>query len=121
MLLQSTLGLEFDLDRNEILLRDPQLPSFLEQVTLKNLRIGAIQRRHRVASGRHDGVAAGPAQRRAGQGRDRAFAGRVMSADNAATGGLFYDSDGTGAVAAIQLATLSKNLALTFTSFDAIA
>ena len=44
-----------------------------------------------------------------------------MSADNAATGGLFYDSDGTGAAAAIQFATLSKNLALTFTSFDAIA
>jgi hypothetical protein len=42
-----------------------------------------------------------------------------MSADNAATGGLFYD--GTGAAAAIQFATLSKNLALTFTSFDAIA
>ena len=42
MLLQSTLGLEFDLDRNEILLRDPQLPSFLEHVTLKNLRIGAF-------------------------------------------------------------------------------
>ena len=42
MLLQSTLGLEFDLDRNEILLRDPQLPSFLEHVTLKSLRIGAF-------------------------------------------------------------------------------
>ena len=40
MLLQSTLGLEFDLDRNEILLRDPQLPSFLDEVTLRNLRLG---------------------------------------------------------------------------------
>jgi glycogen debranching enzyme len=41
LLLQSSLGLEFDLDRNEILLRKPQLPSFLQEVTLRNLRLGA--------------------------------------------------------------------------------
>ena len=40
LLLQSCLGLEFNPDRNEILLRKPQLPSFLEQVTLRNLRLG---------------------------------------------------------------------------------
>ena len=41
LLLQSSLGLEFDLDRNEILLRKPQLPSFLQEITLRNLRLGA--------------------------------------------------------------------------------
>jgi glycogen debranching enzyme len=41
LLLQSSLGLEFDLDRNEILLRKPQLPPFLQEVTLRNLRLGA--------------------------------------------------------------------------------
>ena len=40
MLLQSSLGLEFDQDRNEILLREPRLPAFLEEVTLRNLRLG---------------------------------------------------------------------------------
>ena len=40
MLLQSCLGLEFNPDRNEILLRRPRLPPFLDQVTLCNLRLG---------------------------------------------------------------------------------
>ena len=40
LLLQSSLGLEFDPDRNEILLRKPRLPPFLEEVTLCNLRLG---------------------------------------------------------------------------------
>ena len=40
MLLQSSLGLEFDQERNEILLRQPRLPAFLEEVTLRNLRLG---------------------------------------------------------------------------------
>jgi glycogen debranching enzyme len=40
LLLQSALGLEFNPDRNEILLRKPQLPAFLDQVTLSNLRLG---------------------------------------------------------------------------------
>ena len=40
LLLQSSLGLEFDPDRNEILLRKPRLPPFLEEVTLRNLRLG---------------------------------------------------------------------------------
>jgi glycogen debranching enzyme len=40
LLLQASLGLEFDLDRNEILLRNPQLPPFVEHLTLKNLRLG---------------------------------------------------------------------------------
>ena len=40
LLLRSSLGLEFNPDRNEILLRNPRLPSFLEEVTLRNLRLG---------------------------------------------------------------------------------
>lgn len=40
LLLQSSLGLEFDPDRNEILLRNPRLPQFLGEVTLRNLRLG---------------------------------------------------------------------------------
>jgi Ca2+-binding RTX toxin-like protein len=36
---------------------------------------------------------------------------------NSSTGGLFYDADGTGSIAAIQFATLSKNLTLTATDF----
>jgi glycogen debranching enzyme len=40
LLLQSSLGLEFNSDCNEILLRKPRLPSFLDEVTLCNLRLG---------------------------------------------------------------------------------
>jgi glycogen debranching enzyme len=40
LLLQSSLGLEFNPDQNEILLRKPRLPPFLEEVTLRNLRLG---------------------------------------------------------------------------------
>jgi glycogen debranching enzyme len=40
LLLQSSLGLEFNRDNNEILLRKPQLPSFLDEVSLHNLRLG---------------------------------------------------------------------------------
>jgi glycogen debranching enzyme len=40
LLLQSSLGFEFDSDCNEILLRNPRLPTFLEEVTLRNLCLG---------------------------------------------------------------------------------
>ena len=40
LLLQSSLGLEVNPDRHEILLHKPQLPSFLDEVTLHNLHIG---------------------------------------------------------------------------------
>ena len=40
MLLQAALGLEFDPDGNEILLRSPRLPAFLDEVTLRHLRLG---------------------------------------------------------------------------------
>jgi glycogen debranching enzyme len=40
LLLQASLGLEFDPEHNEILLQNPRLPHFLEEVTLRNLRLG---------------------------------------------------------------------------------
>jgi glycogen debranching enzyme len=39
-LIQASLGLEFDPDANEIRLRNPRLPAFLDEVFLKNLRLG---------------------------------------------------------------------------------
>jgi glycogen debranching enzyme len=41
LMVQASLGLEFDLERNEIVLRNPELPTFLETVTLTNLQINA--------------------------------------------------------------------------------
>ena len=51
LLLQASLGLEFDHERREIRLRDPSLPSFLETVLLRNLQLGdasadVVVRRH---------------------------------------------------------------------------
>jgi glycogen debranching enzyme len=39
-LLEAALGLEFDVERNEIRLRNPRLPAFLNEVTLRDLRLG---------------------------------------------------------------------------------
>jgi glycogen debranching enzyme len=39
-LLQASLGLEFEPAENEIRLRNPRLPSFLDEVILRNLRLG---------------------------------------------------------------------------------
>jgi glycogen debranching enzyme len=39
-LIEAALGLEFDPRRSEIRLRDPHLPPFLDNVTLRNLRLG---------------------------------------------------------------------------------
>jgi glycogen debranching enzyme len=39
-LLRACLGLEFNPDRNQILLHKPRLPPFLNEVTLRNLRLG---------------------------------------------------------------------------------
>lgn len=40
-LLEAALGLEFDTARGEIRLRDPHLPEFLNEVVLRDLRLGA--------------------------------------------------------------------------------
>ncbi|WP_407176048.1 glycogen debranching N-terminal domain-containing protein [Bradyrhizobium sp. STM 3562] len=39
-LLEAALGIEFDVDRNEIRLRNPRLPAFLNEVILRELRLG---------------------------------------------------------------------------------
>ena len=39
-LLEASLGLEFDVSRREIRLRDPRLPAFLNEVVLRDLRLG---------------------------------------------------------------------------------
>jgi glycogen debranching enzyme len=53
-LLEAALGLEFDPSKGEIRLRNPRLPSFLDEVTLRNLRLDSSSvdlrvRRHRDA------------------------------------------------------------------------
>jgi glycogen debranching enzyme len=40
-LLEAALGLEFDAGRGEIRLRNPRLPPFLHEVTLRELRLGS--------------------------------------------------------------------------------
>jgi glycogen debranching enzyme len=40
-LLEASLGLEFDPFANEIRLRNPRLPTFLDEVTLRNLQLNA--------------------------------------------------------------------------------
>jgi hypothetical protein len=40
-LLQSCLGLDFDPGAQEICFNEPQLPTFLDEVTLRHLLIGA--------------------------------------------------------------------------------
>jgi glycogen debranching enzyme len=55
-LLEASLGLEFDTGANEIRLRNPRLPAFLDEVVLRNLRLGQssidlkISRRDEVAA-----------------------------------------------------------------------
>jgi glycogen debranching enzyme len=53
-LLEASLGLEFDSPNDEIRLRNPRLPSFLDEVTLRNLRLNRSSvdlrvRRHKDA------------------------------------------------------------------------
>jgi glycogen debranching enzyme len=40
LMLQACLGLEFDTDSQEIRLRDPRLPVFLDEIVLSNLTLG---------------------------------------------------------------------------------
>jgi glycogen debranching enzyme len=39
-LLEAALGIEFDAERGEIRFRNPRLPSFLQQVILRDLQLG---------------------------------------------------------------------------------
>ncbi|HYI47554.1 MAG TPA: amylo-alpha-1,6-glucosidase [Allosphingosinicella sp.] len=43
LFIQSSLGLEFDANRNEIIFRDPQLPPFIDELTLRDLRLGEMR------------------------------------------------------------------------------
>src|SRR5258708_17039435 len=57
-LLEAALGLEFDPGKGEIRLRNPRLPAFLDEVTLRNLRLDSSSvdlkvRRHREAVWAH--------------------------------------------------------------------
>ena len=52
-LLEACLGLEFDAGRGEIRLRDPRLPGFLNEVVLRDLRLGPSSVDLRIR--RHDG------------------------------------------------------------------
>ena len=39
-LLEAALGIQFDVERNEIRLRNPRLPAFLDEVILRDLQLG---------------------------------------------------------------------------------
>jgi glycogen debranching enzyme len=52
-LLEAALGLEFDAARGEIRLRDPRLPAFLNEIVLRDLKLGASSVDLRLR--RHDG------------------------------------------------------------------
>jgi glycogen debranching enzyme len=55
-LLEASLGLEFDPQKSEIRLRNPQLPAFLNDVLLRNVRLGEAEVDLRVRRA-DDGVA----------------------------------------------------------------
>ena len=44
-LLEASLGLEFDPFNSEIRLRNPRLPAFLDEVMLRDLQLGVVERR----------------------------------------------------------------------------
>jgi len=64
-LLQASLGLSFNPARNEIRLINPRLPSFLDEVILRQLRLGSSSLD--LAIGRHDGEVSLRVLRREGQ------------------------------------------------------
>jgi glycogen debranching enzyme len=63
-LLEASLGLEFDQRNNEIRLRNPTLPAFLDEVILRNLRLGHSSLDLRLR--RHDGELSVDVPRRQG-------------------------------------------------------
>ena len=56
-LLAASLGFEFDSERMEVRLRNPQLPPFLEEVTIKSLRLKNADADISVRRGSNDDVA----------------------------------------------------------------
>ena len=51
-LVQASLGLEFAPDQHEIRLRNPCLPAFLDEITIRNLRLGEFGQRSQGAPAR---------------------------------------------------------------------
>ena len=70
-LLEAALGLEFDVQRGEIRLRDPRLPAFLNEVVLRDLQLGAVERRSSDSPPRRGSVARGDTYARPDSGVDR--------------------------------------------------
>ena len=68
--LAACLGLELDHDRNRVRLKNPILPSFLDGVTLYNVRLGALAPGHPLPAlrRRRHRLGAAPPRRRAGGG-----------------------------------------------------
>jgi glycogen debranching enzyme len=64
-LLEAALGLEFDVGRGEIRLRDPCLPAFLNELVLRDLQLGPSSVDLRVR--RHDGEVSLEVMRKRGQ------------------------------------------------------
>src|SRR5262249_35827438 len=56
-LLAASLGFEFDSERMEVRLRDPQLPPFLDEVTIKSVRLKNAEADIRIRRGLNDDVA----------------------------------------------------------------
>ena len=73
-LLEAALGLEFDAARGEIRLRNPRLPAFLNEVVLRDLQLGAVQRRSSGSPPRRRCVAGSVAHARPDPGVDRSGA-----------------------------------------------
>jgi glycogen debranching enzyme len=56
-LLAASLGFEFDTERMEVRLRDPQLPPFLDEVVIRGLRLRDAEADLRIQRGSHHDVA----------------------------------------------------------------
>jgi glycogen debranching enzyme len=56
-LLDASLGFEFDVQKMEIRLRDPRLPPFVDQITIKGLRLGSSEGDLRIRRRSSDDVA----------------------------------------------------------------
>ena len=72
-LLEASLGLEFDPFNNEIRLRNPRLPAFLDEVMLRNLRLGHSSVDLRVRRHKDTVSLDTPRHQRTDQGFDRLF------------------------------------------------
>ena len=68
-LIEAALGLEFDPRQGEIRLRNPRLPAFLDEVTLRNLQLGRARGGHQGPPPSRRGLARDPARAQGSQSR----------------------------------------------------